>query len=113
MKTLALAIATTALTATAAAAGVTLADIDQNGDRFASKAELTAVYGNVKAADFNDIDNYLLDDSQIFQNLRDIKELEEWSFNADDLTEEQLRFLQFWKDLETLYQAFKSHCKES
>lgn len=56
MKTLALAIATTALTATAAAAGVSIADVDQNGDRFASKTELTAVFPGLTSADFNDID---------------------------------------------------------
>ena len=41
MKTLVLALATTALTATAAsAAGIS--SIDANGDRFASKAEVAA-----------------------------------------------------------------------
>ena len=55
MKTLALAIATTALTATvASAAGI--GAIDQNGDRFASKAEITAVYPTLSANDFRDLD---------------------------------------------------------
>ena len=55
MKTLALAIATTALTATvASAAGI--GAIDQNGDRFASKAEIAAVYPTLSANDFRDLD---------------------------------------------------------
>ncbi|NNF92685.1 MAG: hypothetical protein HKM96_14945, partial [Boseongicola sp.] len=55
MKTLALAIATTALTATvASAAGI--AAIDANGDRFASKAEITSVYPTLTARDFIDLD---------------------------------------------------------
>jgi len=55
MKTLALAIATTALTATvAAAAGV--ADFDQNGDNFASKAEVAAVNATLTSNDFRDLD---------------------------------------------------------
>lgn len=55
MKTLALAIATTALTATvASAAGI--GAVDQNGDRFASKAEIAAVYPTLSATDFRDLD---------------------------------------------------------
>ncbi len=55
MKTLVLALATTALTATAAVAGG-ISSVDQNGDRFASKAEVAAVYPGLSAADFRDID---------------------------------------------------------
>lgn len=55
MKTLALAIATTALTATvASAAGI--GAVDQNGDRFATKAELAAVYPTITTSDFRDLD---------------------------------------------------------
>mgnify|MGYP002622725328 FL=1 len=55
MKTLALAIATTALTATvSSAAGI--GAVDQNGDRFASKAEIAAVYPTLTASDFRDLD---------------------------------------------------------
>ena len=55
MKTLLLALATTALTATAAAAAG-ISSVDQNGDRFASKAEVAAQYPTLSAADFRDID---------------------------------------------------------
>lgn len=55
MKTLALALATTALAATAATAGA-LAEFDANGDRFASFAEVTAVNPLVNRQDFRDID---------------------------------------------------------
>lgn len=55
MKTLALALATTALTATiASAAGIE--SVDQNGDRFASKAEVTSVYPTFTGSDFRSID---------------------------------------------------------
>ncbi len=56
MKTLALAIATTALTATVASAGVGISNFDQNGDRFASKAEVSAVFPGLTSADFRNID---------------------------------------------------------
>lgn len=55
MKTLALAIATTALTATVATAA-SVADFDQNGDRFASFAEVTAVNATIDRNDFRGID---------------------------------------------------------
>lgn len=55
MKTLAFAIATTALTATvASAAGI--GAVDQNGDRFATKAEIATVYPTLSASDFRDLD---------------------------------------------------------
>ena len=55
MKTLALVLATTALTATAAsAAGISSFDAD--GDRFATKAEIAAVYPGFTASDFRDLD---------------------------------------------------------
>lgn len=55
MKTLALALATTALTASVAAAA-SVADFDQNGDRFASFAEVTAVNATIDRNDFRGID---------------------------------------------------------
>ena len=55
MKTLVLALATTALTATAVSAA-SVADFDQNGDRFASFAEVTAVNATIDRNDFRGID---------------------------------------------------------
>jgi ATP-dependent helicase/nuclease subunit B len=58
-------------------------------------------------SDFNDIDKYLLDEKQVFGNLKSIKELESWSLNAEMLTETQQRFLAFWESLGEVYQQFK------
>ncbi len=55
MKTLALALATTALAATAASA-MSVGAFDQNGDRFVSYAEVTAVNPLVGRQDFRDLD---------------------------------------------------------
>ncbi len=55
MKTLALAIATTALTA-AAASAMSVDAFDANGDRFVSYAEATAVNPLVTRQDFRDLD---------------------------------------------------------
>ncbi len=55
MKTLALALATTALAATAASA-MSVETFDQNGDRFATFAEVTAVNPKVSRSEFRDLD---------------------------------------------------------
>ena len=55
MKTLAIALTATALTATVASAA-SVADFDANGDRFASFAEVTAVNATIDRNDFRDID---------------------------------------------------------
>ena len=55
MKTFALALATTALTASAAAA-MSVGSLDTNGDRFVSFAEVTAVNPLVSVNEFRDLD---------------------------------------------------------
>ena len=55
MKTLALALATTALAATAASA-MSVGTFDQNGDHFVSYSEITAVNPLVSKNDFRDLD---------------------------------------------------------
>lgn len=57
-------------------------------------------------ADFNDIDKYLLDASQVFRNLQSIKDIESWSFNSSELSATQKNFMKFWERLGILYQAF-------
>ena len=56
MKTLALALATSAITATAAFASADISSVDRDGDRFASFSEVTAVYPGLTKSDFRDID---------------------------------------------------------
>ena len=56
MKTLALAIATTALTATIASAASGIANFDANGDRFASFDEVVAVNPTIDRNDFRGLD---------------------------------------------------------
>jgi len=56
MKTLTLAIATTVLTATAALAATDIGDFDANGDRFASKTEVAAIFPGFSTSDFRTID---------------------------------------------------------
>jgi ATP-dependent helicase/nuclease subunit B len=69
-------------------------------------------WGNQIISDFNDIDKYLLDEKQVFGNLKAIKEIESWSLNAEKLTETQQRFLVFWEELGKIYSQFKSDTNE-
>jgi len=60
-------------------------------------------WGTILLSDFNEIDRYLLDANDVFKNLADIKEIEQWSFNNDELTESQKRFMEFWDRLPGYY----------
>lgn len=65
-------------------------------------------WSSMLLADFDEIDRYLIDSKTIFRNLKDIKEIESWSFNSEDLTESQLKFLEFWDRLPGYYEKFNA-----
>lgn len=65
-------------------------------------------WGPTVLSDFNEIDHYLLDAKTVFKNLRDYKEIDQWSFGEDDLSPTQEKFLGFWETLLPLYQAFQN-----
>lgn len=55
-------------------------------------------------ADCNDIDRYMVDAKQLFKSLRDVRELEHWSFGEGrELSESQKQFLAFWDQLGDFY----------
>jgi len=60
-------------------------------------------WSNQILSDFADIDKYLLDAEVVFDNLQDIKEIENWSFNKEELSPAQQKFLLFWDMLGKLY----------
>ena len=60
-------------------------------------------WGNMLLSDFDELDRYLLDSKQLFSNLADIKEIENWSFGNENLTESQKRFMEFWDRLPGYY----------
>lgn len=59
--------------------------------------------------DFNEIDRYLIDNKEIFKSLKNIKEIDAWSFNNEVLSPGQEKFLEFWENLGELYTLFNSH----
>ncbi|MFZ6050880.1 PD-(D/E)XK nuclease family protein [Halocola ammonii] len=63
-------------------------------------------WGSMALRDFNEIDNYLIPPETIFRQITDIKEIEGWSLNDPDLTQEQRNFAAFWERLGKLYENF-------
>ena len=61
--------------------------------------------------DFNEIDRYLVDASQIFGNLKNIKEIEEWSLSQEPLTQMQKNYLEFMEKLQDIYAAFTNRLR--
>ena len=64
-------------------------------------------WGKILLSDFDEMDRYLIDSKDLFKNLADIKEIENWSFNTEEeLTEGQKRFMRFWDLLPEYYTQF-------
>ena len=71
-------------------------DKDKSFDEFMS-------WGTILLSDYDEIDRYLLSSEQVFKNLADIKEIENWSFGDETLSEGQKRFMEFWDRLPDYY----------
>lgn len=71
-------------------------DDDRSFDEFLS-------WGEILMNDFNELDRHLLDAQEIFRNLEDIKEIENWSFGEGSLSDGQKRFMEFWEKLPAFY----------
>lgn len=69
-------------------------------------------WGKAALADFNAVDHHLLDARQAFRDLRNIKDIEAWSFNNPELTAGQRSFLEQWNTLHPLYTAFHEHLRK-
>ena len=63
-------------------------------------------WGNILLSDFDEMDRYLISSKDLFRNLKDIKELENWSFGNETLSESQKRFMEFWDRLPGYYTDF-------
>lgn len=65
-------------------------------------------WGPSVLSDFADIDLALLSDQTIFTDLRNVAEIENWSFHQNTLTTFQQQYLDFWNVLPSLYRSFTS-----
>lgn len=69
-------------------------------------------WGIMLVSDFDEIDRYLVDPKSIFRNLKDIREIEQWSFGEEELTASQKRFLEFWERLPRYYEALNDRLEK-
>ena len=61
--------------------------------------------------DFNEIDRSLIDAKSVFTNLKQVKELEnwtldDWSFNSENLTDSQEQYVSFYNQFYNWYMSF-------
>lgn len=59
--------------------------------------------------DFDEIDRYLLDPKIVFKDLRNVKEIEAWSFGEEQLSIGQTNYLKFWNKIIHLYNGLDSY----
>jgi CRISPR/Cas system-associated exonuclease Cas4 (RecB family) len=68
--------------------------------------EVFMKWGSMALDDFNDIDVALANPSEVFKNLKDVKDIENWSFGIQPLTDAQEDYADFWLDLGKVYHRF-------
>jgi CRISPR/Cas system-associated exonuclease Cas4 (RecB family) len=68
-------------------------------------------WGSTLLSDFNDLDRYLIDQEQIFKNLKSIKELESWQIDEENYSESQLKFMAFWEQIPKLHKQLMFELK--
>lgn len=57
--------------------------------------------------DFNEVDSYLVEGKDLFANLKNIKNIENWSLAGETLTEFQKNYLNWWDRLGAYYHEFR------
>lgn len=65
-----------------------------------------AKWGNLMLQDFNEADRYLVDTTALYQNLKEIKEIENWSLSANELTQTQQDYCNFMQEMGLIYNEF-------
>ncbi|MCC6369539.1 MAG: PD-(D/E)XK nuclease family protein [Bacteroidia bacterium] len=67
-----------------------------------------AKWGQLILQDFNELDRYLADSEQLYENLKDIKVIENWSLGEEKLSDYQQAYLQFMNSLGAIYKHYSS-----
>lgn len=63
-------------------------------------------WGNLMLQDFNEADRYLIDTKALYQNLKEIKEIENWSLGEENLTATQEDYCNFMFQMGDIYEEF-------
>jgi len=70
-------------------------------------------WGRILLSDFDEIDRYLINSKDLFKNLSDIKDIENWSFSdPEELTEGQKKYMRFWELLQDYYVDFNQRLEK-
>lgn len=78
----------------------------------AESFESFARWGHLILQDFNEIDRYLADPEQLYENLKDIKVIENWSLGEETLTPHQTNYLEFMGSIGRIYKHYTAALKE-
>jgi ATP-dependent helicase/nuclease subunit B len=70
------------------------------------------IWGQTLLQDFDEIDRYLLDKKVVFQNLKDISELDSWQMETDEWSDAQRKFMAFWLKLPEYYEKLNAELFE-
>ncbi len=65
-------------------------------------------WGQLILQDFNEIDRYLADSEQLYENLKDIKVIENWSLGEENLSEYQINYLKFMNSIGAIYKHYSN-----
>jgi len=66
-------------------------------------------WGQILLHDFNEIDRYLIPTKNLFNHINEARALEVWNLGEAPITDFERQYLNFWKQLGTLYNAFSKH----
>lgn len=72
------------------------------------KLEKFTGWGYILLKDFDSIDRSLVDAHSLFENLKDIKQLEKWRVGEENATPRIQEYFKLWENLETVYHALKA-----
>lgn len=70
-------------------------------------------WGPILLSDFDDVDRYLVDHQQLYQNLASIKALESWQIDEEAYSASQKKFMLFWELIPKLHGGLLKHLKET
>jgi hypothetical protein len=71
------------------------------------------LWGDILLNDFNEIDKQLINAHNLYGNLRDLQEIDDWSFNLHELSKGQINFENFWHIAGKTYEFFNKKCYEA
>lgn len=89
-----------------------LYEVYRNSQKDSENFDEFAKWGQILLHDYNEIDRYLVDTTQLFKHINEARAIEVWNVDGGEITEMQKQYLQFWEQLGNLYQLYTNHLIE-